>query len=108
MPQQQMENHHFKAKILKALADPLRLEILAFIGNDEKCVCEIVEKIDVVQPLISRHLKILKDNGILHFRKEMNKRFYSVIDKRIFDILDKLSPELCDEISKVIIQQIRM
>ena len=107
MTEQQNENHNFKAKIFKALADPLRLEMLNFIGKEEKCVCEIVEKIDVVQPLISRHLKILKDNGILNFRKEMNKRFYSVTDKRIFDILDELSPELCDEISNAIIQQIR-
>lgn len=108
MAEQQVENHLFKAKIFKALADPLRLEILAFIGKEEKCVCEIVAKMDVVQPLISRHLKILKDNGILNFRKEMNKRFYSVTDKRIFDIIDKLSPQLCDEISDAIIKRLRV
>ncbi|MCD6529417.1 winged helix-turn-helix transcriptional regulator, partial [Candidatus Bathyarchaeota archaeon] len=32
----------FKAKIFKALADPVRLEIIEFLRNGEKCVCEII------------------------------------------------------------------
>jgi len=96
----------FKAKIFNALSDPVRLEILEFLRGGEKCVCEIVPYVDLIQPVVSRHLKILKDCGLLRHRKKGTRRLYSVADPRIFDITDVVGSDLIDALTKRIIEQI--
>jgi ArsR family transcriptional regulator len=96
----------FKAKIFNALSDPMRLEIIEFLRGGEKCVCEIVPHLNLIQPVVSRHLKILKDCGLLKYRKEGNRRLYSVADPRIFEITDVVSSDLVDTLTKRVIEQI--
>lgn len=96
----------FKAKIFNALSDPARLDIIDFLRGGEKCVCEIVPYVDLIQPVVSRHLKILKDCGLLKYRKEGNRRLYSVADHRIFEIIDAMDSDLVDALTKRIIEQI--
>jgi ArsR family transcriptional regulator len=96
----------FRAKIFKALSDPFRLRIIEFLRDGEKCVCEIVSYLGIIQPVVSRHLKILKDCGLVKVRKDGNRRFYSVTDPRIFEAIDRLNLELVDVFSKRIIKQI--
>jgi len=98
--------YRFKAKIFNALSDPVRLEIFEFLRGGEKCVCEIVPYVDLIQPVVSRHLKILKDCGLLKYRKEGNRRLYSITDYRIVEIIDAIRPDLVDTLSKLIIEQI--
>ncbi len=98
--------NRFKAKIFKALSDPIRLEIIEFLRDGEKCVCEITPHLDLIQPLVSRHLKILKDSGIVAHRKDGSKRLYSITDQRIFEVVDSLTPDMIDSLSKIIIEQI--
>ena len=95
----------FKAILFHALADPIRLEILAYLRDGEKCVCEIIPHLNILQPVVSRHLKILKDAGIVKDRKEGNKRFYSVVDARIYAVIDGITPELVDILSKEAFKQ---
>ncbi len=96
----------FKAKIFNALSDPIRLEILDFLRDGEKCVCEITPHLNLVQPLVSRHLRILKNAGLIKRRKESTWHFYSLTDQRIVDFIDKLTPELTESIRHKIIEQI--
>ncbi len=96
----------FKAKIFNALSDPARLEIIQFLRLGEKCVCEITPHLDLIQPVVSRHLKILKDCGLLKFRKDGTRRLYSIADPRIFEITDAVSSDLIDSLTKRIIAQI--
>ena len=96
----------FKAKIFNALSDPMRLEIIEFLRGGEKCVCEIVPHLNLIQPVVSRHLKILKYCGLLKYRKEGNRRLYSVADPRIFEITDVVSSDLVDTLTKRVIEQI--
>ena len=96
----------FKAKIFNALSDPVRLDIIDFLRRGEKCVCEIVPYVDLIQPVVSRHLKILKDCGLLKYRKEGNRRLYSVTDHRIVEVIDAIGSDLVDALSKRIIEQI--
>jgi ArsR family transcriptional regulator len=95
-----------KTKIFNALADSTRLEILDFLRIGEKCVCEIIPHVGLIQPVVSRHLKILKDSGLVRDRKDGTKRLYSITEPKIFDILDAASPELMNVLSKRIIEQI--
>jgi ArsR family transcriptional regulator len=102
-----MKNRNkFKAKIFNALSDPVRLEILEFLRDGEKCVCDIVLHVGIMQPSVSRHLAILKSCGLVKHRKDRNRRFYSVIDPAIFRVIDLVAAELVDVLSKRVINQI--
>ncbi|MCW4044399.1 MAG: metalloregulator ArsR/SmtB family transcription factor [Candidatus Bathyarchaeota archaeon] len=96
----------FKAKIFKALSDPVRLSIMDFLRDGEKCVCEIIPHVKCIQPVVSRHLKILKDSGIVIDRKEGNRRLYSITDPQILRIIDGVTLELTNTFTKKIMEQI--
>ena len=100
------DKNKFKAKIFRALSDPARLEILDFLRDGEKCVCEITPHVDLIQPLVSRHLSILKNCGLIKCKKEGNKRLYSITDKQIFKIIDDINPELVDVFINKILEHI--
>jgi DNA-binding transcriptional ArsR family regulator len=96
-----VENQNrFKSTVFHALSDPIRLEIISYLRDGEKCVCEIVPHLNLIQPLVSRHLKILKDAGIVRCRKDGTKRMYSIVDSRICRIIDDLTSELVDTLAK--------
>ena len=102
-----MENQNrFKSTVFHALSDPIRIEIVYYLRAGEKCVCEIVPHLNLIQPLVSRHLKILKDSGIVRCRKDGTKRMYSIVDHRIFDVVDALNPELVDSLAKEAFQNV--
>lgn len=102
-----IENENrFKAKIFKALSDPVRLNILDFLCDGEKCVCEIIPHVKLIQPVVSRHLKILKDSGIVRDKKDGNRRLYSITDQQIFQIIDGITPELVSTYTTRMLEQI--
>jgi DNA-binding transcriptional ArsR family regulator len=104
MPSIQENNVRFKSTIFHALSDPIRLEIIAYLRDGEKCVCEIVPHLNLIQPLVSRHLKILKDAGIVRFRKDGTKRMYSIVDPKIFNVVDALTMELVKTLTKEVFE----
>lgn len=66
----------------KALADPKRLTILSIVaasGAGETCVCDIQEPLDLSQPTVSHHLKILVDAGLLAREKRGVWAYYSLV-----------------------------
>ncbi|MBC7091734.1 MAG: winged helix-turn-helix transcriptional regulator [Nitrososphaeria archaeon] len=95
---QMNELNRARVRIFRALADPIRLEILQLLSNGEVCVCEIFSKLNVPQPLVSRHLKILKECGLVRVRKERNRRYYSVTDKRVYEVIEMVSKDFVDSI----------
>jgi ArsR family transcriptional regulator len=94
-----------RAKIFKALSDPIRLDILYFLRDGEKCVCEIIPHLKLIQPVVSRHLKILKDSGLVRDRKDGNKRMYSITNQKIFQVIDDVTPELIETFTTRILEQ---
>lgn len=69
------------ANQLKALADPLRLRIVAAIHADargESCVCDLTELADVAQPTFSHHLKQLRDAGLLESERRGTWVWYRI------------------------------
>lgn len=83
-----------KAEIFKALANPVRLDIIDLLAEGEKCVCEVHEALKKYeQPYISKSLKKLKDVGLIKDRKEGANVYYSLkIDcmKDFFGCLNKI------------------
>ncbi len=95
----------FKAQVFHALSASDRLEILEYLRDGEKCVCEIVPHLDLIQPVVSRHLKILKDVGIIRCRKEGTKRMYSIVEPKILNSIDALTADLISVLQKEVVRQ---
>ncbi|MEM1539623.1 MAG: metalloregulator ArsR/SmtB family transcription factor [Candidatus Bathyarchaeia archaeon] len=96
----------FRAKVFRALADPLRLEILEFLRDGERCVCEIIPHVGLAQPLVSRHLAILKRCGLVRCRKQGNRRLYSVTNPDIFKVIGTVDANFLDALIKQAVEQI--
>ncbi len=100
MSTREENQNRFKSTVFHALSDPIRLEILAYLANGEKCVCDIVPHLNLIQPLVSRHLKTLRDAGIVRCRKDGNKRMYKIVEPRILKVVDALTPDVVDSLAK--------
>ena len=77
-------------KIMKALSDGTRLNIVEFLLNGEKCVCEIFPHVKRTQSTTSIQLGKLEESGILKSRRGGKKIFYSINDLRVCDIFKSL------------------
>ena len=106
MPSKPTNLTRFRAKIFNALSDPIRLEILNFLRDVEKCVCEITPYLKLPQPVVSRHLKILKNAGLVKRRKQGTWHIYSLTTPEVCEVIDQLTPELLDTLKQRIIEQI--
>jgi ArsR family transcriptional regulator len=95
----------FKAQVFHALSASDRLEILEFLRDEEKCVCEIVPHLSLIQPVVSRHLKILKDAGLIRCRKDGTKRMYSIVDPRVHNAVDALTSEIIGVLQREVVAQ---
>ena len=62
----------------KALADPIRLEVIELLRQQELCVCDLCDRINVAQSKLSFHLKALKAAGLVKSRQEGRWIYYSL------------------------------
>lgn len=66
------------ASIFKALGDENRIHILKLLKGGEKCACKLLEELNISQPTLSHHMKILCDAGIVTGRKDGKWMHYSI------------------------------
>ena len=66
------------AIIFKAFCDENRIRILKLLCTGEKCGCRLLEELNVTQPTLSHHMKILCDSGVVVGRKEGKWTHYSI------------------------------
>jgi DNA-binding transcriptional ArsR family regulator len=81
------------SEILKAIAHPVRLQIVTGLTRDECNVSKIQEKLGLPQSTISQHLSILRRYGIVKARREGVKVCYSVTDEMVRQIILTLAVE---------------
>lgn len=62
--------------VLKALAETRRWQIVELLSCEELCVCHLAEELDLAQPLISHHLKVLRDAGLVESEKHRQWTYY--------------------------------
>lgn len=67
-----------QAEIAKAVAHPLRVAIIDFLRDGEKCVCDIAKQVASERSNVSRHLSVMVGAGVLTCRKEGLKVFYNL------------------------------
>ena len=69
------------ARVLKAVADPMRIKILHRLTSaapEDVCVCDLIEPLGLTQPTVSHHLRVLREAGLLDRRHEGSFVYYSV------------------------------
>jgi ArsR family transcriptional regulator len=77
------------AQLLKAVADPARLQLLALIkasDSGEACVCDLTDPLGLSQPTVSHHLKILTEAGLVTRERRGTWGFFSVVPERLAEI----------------------
>ena len=57
-------------KVMKALSDPTRVKIVKMLQHKMMCVCEMREALQVAQPTVSKHMKLLEDAGLVNSQKD--------------------------------------
>ncbi len=77
------------AELFWVLGEKGRLRILQLLAEGEKCVCELIEELELSQAAISHHLRILRKIGLIRVRREGRWGFYS-LDKDAFASLKLL------------------
>ncbi|MBQ3193502.1 MAG: winged helix-turn-helix transcriptional regulator [Oscillospiraceae bacterium] len=83
------------AKIFKALCDENRVQIMKLLRTGEKCACKLLEELNISQPTLSHHMKILGDSGLVTGRKEGKWMHYSICCdgvKQIGELMKTLLP----------------
>ena len=78
------------AELLKVLGHPERLAIVLLVSNREMCVKELVEILEISQPKVSQHVGLMKELGILSFRKEGTKVLYRLSNEKVRAIVEVL------------------
>jgi ArsR family transcriptional regulator len=73
-----MTIHEQHARVFKAFCDQKRLRILDLLRSGEKCACVLLEQLDLKQPGLSYHMKILVESGIVESRQEGKWTHYKI------------------------------
>jgi ArsR family transcriptional regulator len=86
------------ADMCSALADPKRILILYAVADGSQNVSELADRIGTSQPAVSRHLKILRDRGLVQPVRQGASVVYHLTDERLIEALDLLRAVLRDRI----------
>ncbi|MBN1982902.1 MAG: winged helix-turn-helix transcriptional regulator [Chitinivibrionales bacterium] len=86
-----MENVEKLQSFFQTLADSNRLKIITFIDEHECAVSDIVNFTQMSQPLVSHHLKVLREKGIVSTSRKGAFIFYQLANKRLLDALNLIS-----------------
>lgn len=81
------------ARTMKALSDPVRLRLLSVVASHtggEACVCDISVGIDVSQPTVSHHLKVLREAGLLTSDRRGSWVYYRVVPEALEQLSELL------------------
>jgi len=77
-------------RVCPALGDPKRLLILYALEEGTLCVGELVEALQLTQPTVSRHLRVLRERGLVRADRQGTAVYYSLVDHRLLQAVDLL------------------
>lgn len=89
-----------KAELCKTFADPKRLMIINELRNGERAVGTLVQVLKVPQAVVSRHLAVLRNKGIVSTRREGVNVYYRLANPKIVDACDIVHEILLEQVSK--------
>lgn len=75
--------------LFKIFGDSTRLKILCALSNDEMCVCDIANLINMTKSSVSHHLRVLKQSRLVKYRKSGKSTYYSLADSHVTHIINQ-------------------
>jgi ArsR family transcriptional regulator len=95
---QKSEIQLLHAQVCQALADPTRIMLLYVLAEGPKSVGDLATALDVSQPTVSRHLKVLRERGMANTERMGTTIRYSLADKRVIEALDLMRAVMTDNL----------
>ncbi len=94
-----MENAHIEsiAGMLKTMSHPIRLKILCLLQDKEMTVGDIREEVKTTNANVSQHLSILRNQGIIGYRKDANFIYNRINDTRVLELMQTMRKLYCQE-----------
>ena len=93
------EISQLEADFCSALSDPTRLLIIYALADGPHNVTELATELELIQPTTSRHLKVLRDRGLVHTVREGTSVTYHLADRRLIQALDLLRAVMRDRLA---------
>jgi DNA-binding transcriptional ArsR family regulator len=87
-----------EAELCSAFSDPTRILILYELDERPRTVTELTVALNLPQPTVSRHLKTLRDHGMVMAERQGTSMLYHLSDRRLLDALDILRTVMRDRI----------
>ena len=78
--------------VYEALAEPNRRQIIDLVGRGERTAGDIVDALSISQPGVSKHLRILREAGLVSVRKDAQRRLYRLEPEKLAEIDAWLAP----------------
>lgn len=78
--------------VLDVIAEPTRRRILDVVRSGERSVGELVDEVGMHQPGVSRHLKVLRDAGLVEVRQDAQRRLYRLRPEPLMELDEWLEP----------------
>ena len=88
------------AQMCQAVADPTRILLLYLLADEPRYVTELAEMLEVSQPTVSRHLKMLRERGLVTATRESNVVRYALRDHRVIEALNLLRAVMADTLAE--------
>ena len=95
---QKSEIQLLHAEVCQALADPTRIMLLYLLAEKRTSVGELAAALDISQPTVSRHLRVLRERGMVKTKRYGATVMYSLTDRRVIEALDLLRAVMTDNI----------
>lgn len=96
----ELEITQLHAEICAGLADPNRIMILYALSQGPRNVTELYSELNMPQPLVSRHLKVLRERNMVTARRQGTVIQYALADERLIQALDLLRAVMRDGLAK--------
>ena len=93
-----LELYKLKAELCKTFSDPKRLIIIEELRDGEKAVGDLAQVLLIPQAVVSRHLAILRNRGVVKTRREGTNVYYRLTNQKIY--------EACDLVHEILLNQI--
>ncbi len=93
------EISQLEADFCSALSDPNRLLLLYALNDGPRNVTELTNELNLNQPTASRHLKVLREHGLVHTTRQGTTITYEISDRRLIQALDLLRSVMRDRLA---------
>lgn len=85
------------SKICKALGEENRIRIVKLLTDGERCACDLLKDLNITQPTLSHHLKVLSKCNLIITRKEGKWSYYSLICETLTEFRDFIADLDCNK-----------